>query len=98
RLAQRDLSDVTRQEDEAQEPESEHDGECRVELKPDVETGWDPGQNRKRDEREADSHDHPAHSVATTRSPRGFRMISTARITTRATRRGKPIDWIQIVG
>src|SRR5258708_15053715 len=100
RLAQGDLADIAREQDEAEDPESPHDCQRCIELESHVQSGRQPGQHREGEQRQQDADreaGRPGHLV-TAVSPRGFRTISTARMTTRATSRGKPIDWIQIVG
>ena len=99
RLAQRDLTDIAREQHEAEQAEGPDDRERGVELESDVEADRDAGQDRKRDQRDRDAHHQSGgHFVATAVNPRGLRTTSTARITSSAMRRGKPRDWIQIVG
>src|SRR5258708_8829777 len=97
-MAERRLADVAGQQDEAEQPESPDDGQRRVELETYVEADRQPGQNSKCDEGQPERDNQTSGHCAATLNPRGLRTISTARITTSATRRGKPIDWIQIVG
>src|SRR5207244_4616706 len=86
------------EEDQAQQAEGPDNGGRGVELEADVETNRDPREQGKSDERPEHAKHQPGCHFAATENPRGLRTIRTARITTSATRRGKPIDWIQIVG
>ncbi len=99
RLAQRDLPDVTRKQDEAEDAECPHHGQRRVELEPDVEADGNSRQDAKEDEHDEETeHQLPGHRGDATVSPFGFRRISTARITISAISRGKPSELIQMVG
>ena len=81
--------------EQAEPPDGSQRG---VELEPDVEPSRQARENGKRNQRQEDAdHESRRHCVATFR-PRGLRTIRTARMTNNAITRGKPMDWIQMVG